>query len=278
MRRIGGLVASLALHALMLAVVAQAVRVPVSYLGGLLRQVPAAPPAERVVYLEPGAGGGGAPAAREPDVPTSTAATPVPIRAPSTPPSVLPPVATPREPAVGAGSGGGRGAGFGPGVAGGPAEGLQPAYSDPRVWARPEPRRLPSTVAERIDSMITADLGSVRDSIAAEAERRRAGDWTFDRNGRRYGLDERFIHLGRLTIPTALLGMLPIKAQANPIAVERDRKFSQLSREVREQANRLHTEADFREAVRMTRERKDRERAERRAQAARAGAEGSPDR
>ena len=124
-------------------------------------------------------------------------------------------------------------------------------------------------MAGRVEQMIAEDFASLRDSAAIEAAKRRPGDWTFERNGRKWGMDEQFIHLGRLSIPTPLLGLLNLgDVQANPIQEQRARAFSGMARESREQGLRMQNEKDFRDVVRDIRERKDRERAERMAREA----------
>lgn len=147
---------------------------------------------------------------------------------------------------------------------GGPAQGIRPAYRDPRLWREPGTvARAPLSVRETIDSTIVADVGRFVDSVAALPRERAPGDWTFERNGRRYGIDQKFIRLGPLSIPTAVLALLPINAQANPNAIERDRSLAYMTRDIQYHAQRAVTEDEFRRNVRNLRIRKERERAER---------------
>jgi hypothetical protein len=99
------------------------------------------------------------------------------------------------------------------------------------------------------------------DSIAVAAGRRKPGDWTFERDGKKYGIDPNYIHLGNFSIPTAVLGLLPLNAQANPILAERNKASYQLNSDIRSQAQRGMNEADFKKAVKSIRERKEREKA-----------------
>lgn len=148
-----------------------------------------------------------------------------------------------------------------------PATGVQPAYTDPRLWPQPGPfTPLPKTTAERTDSAVKAAFGIFVDSMrTAEANRGRApGDWTIkDKNGGKWGWDEKGIRLGRVTIPQAVLSLLPLNVQANPTfndpVTVREGAFRR--GDILYHANRAASEDEFRRAVKRIRERKDRERA-----------------
>jgi hypothetical protein len=120
------------------------------------------------------------------------------------------------------------------------------------------------SVRETIDAIIAEGVGRVADSLVAAAPRRAPGDWTVERNGRKYGIDPQFIRLGPVSIPTAVLALLPINAQANPNEIERDRALRYMNRDISYHAQRAITEDEFRRNVRNLRERKERERAEQR--------------
>jgi hypothetical protein len=179
----------------------------------------------------------------------------VKLVAPTETPSALPPVAPATRPAVEEGSG--------PLVGtGGPARGIRPTYTDPRLWPTPgDVVAAPKTATQRLDSVIADLITPYNDSVAVAAGKRKPGDWTFERDGKKYGIDPQYIHLGNFSIPTALLGMLPINAQANPILSERYKASAQLNSDIRSQAQRGMNEADFKKAVRSIRERKEREKA-----------------
>jgi hypothetical protein len=148
---------------------------------------------------------------------------------------------------------------------GGPRRGVRPEYHDPRLWQAPTQQvTAPRGVRETIDAMIAADVGRITDSIVAAGPQRKPGDWTVERNGRKYGIDPQFIRLGPVSIPTAVLALLPINAQANPNAIDRDRALSYMNRDINHHAQRAITEDEFRRNVRNLRERKERERIEQR--------------
>jgi hypothetical protein len=157
----------------------------------------------------------------------------------------------------------------GPAVGGqGPTKGVQPTYVDPRVWvAAPPLEPAPKSDEQRMDSAVTARVKAYNDSVVANRytpNKFERGDWTVEKGGGKYGIDPQFIRLGKFSIPTALLALLPIhgapgasarELQQNPaLAVHRG--------EINYQAQRAITHEEFRRAVKQLRQRKDRERRE----------------
>src|SRR5918992_217970 len=142
-----------------------------------------------------------------------------------------------------------------------PAAVAQPAYTDPRLWPQPGPfTPLPKTTAERTDSAVKAAFGIFVDSMrTAEANRGRApGDWTFkDKNGGKWGWDPSGIRLGKVTIPQAVLALLPLNVQANPTfndpVTRRESAFH--ARDIAYHSYRAVSDDEFRRAVRRIRER-----------------------
>ncbi|MHB1312094.1 MAG: hypothetical protein ACYC3L_08755 [Gemmatimonadaceae bacterium] len=181
--------------------------------------------------------------------------------APSATPTALPPAPSKPAPAAEGGSGDMVGGG-------GPTRGVRPSYTDPRLWLPSGPvvsaPAQPRTRAESLHSLLADRINQLNDSLAiANPSQRAPGDWTFTgKDGRKYGIDQKYIRLGKFSIPTAILGMLPLNVQANPVAMERQRTMNEMSREIAEQASRVSRDDDFRAAVRALRERKDKERRE----------------
>lgn len=259
----GHWIASLAVHAVVLALFVQALVMerPLIDVFGRARHV-APPVAERIGFVtlpsptpnaRPVAGrsGGDARSKRATATPRLVAPREVPteIRAPS---RASAPVA--EEPSSGPLVGGG-----------GALRGIQPRYADPRLWGAPgEIAAAPRTSAERLDSVITADITAHNDSlrVAAAGRGRAPGDWTFERNGRKYGIDSKYIRLGPVSIPTAVLALLPLNVSANPTVTDRERTLTARHDEIFAQAQRGINEADFQKAVREIRARKERERRE----------------
>jgi hypothetical protein len=145
---------------------------------------------------------------------------------------------------------------------GGPTKGVRPQYSDPRVWEPPGPIvSAPKTAKQTIDSLIADAIGPYNDSVAAAAEKRDPTDWTVSKGGYKWGIDRHAIRLGPVSIPTAVLAMLPLNIQGNPTTMERDRANSYMNRDITWHAQQAINDADFMKAVRSIRERKERERA-----------------
>jgi hypothetical protein len=199
-------------------------------------------------------GGNGRPITTERSTPAP------PLVAPTEVPSSLPPVSTaPASPPATDDEG------TGPLIGrGGPTRGIRPSYSDPRIWVPAAPVvSAPKSADARMDSVVTADITWARDSIAANMytpNKFERGDWTVEKNGRRYGIDQKAIRLGKVSIPTALLGLLPLNMQGNPVAAERDRALASMRADIQFHAQRAMNEEEFRRAVKSLRERKERER------------------
>lgn len=145
---------------------------------------------------------------------------------------------------------------------GGPVRGVRPNYSDGRLWVPPNPIVAPpKTVKETIDSLIADGIAPYNDSVAAVARGRDPSDWTIQKGGYKWGIDRSAIRLGPVSIPTALLAMLPLNLQGNPTTMERDRSYAAMNRDITWHAQQAINDADFAKAVRSIRERKERERA-----------------
>lgn len=146
---------------------------------------------------------------------------------------------------------------------GGQLRGIQPRYEDPRVWVAPgEIASAPKTDAQRLDSVIVDAITAFNDSVRVASGGRKPGDWTFEKGGKKYGVDSKYIHLGPFSIPTAVLAMLPLNLTGNPTTYQRNKTLTANHDEIFEQAQRGINDADFEKAVRSIRERKERERKE----------------
>lgn len=259
---------SVVAHLILGVIVWNAIQMPAVFDRFLQGDREAAPLAERVefVTVTPSSAVPAAePATRSPatrSTPAITSPTAVPLVAPTEVPRELPPVPPPGTPAEvttpGAVTGPLRGGT-------GPTRGVQPSYEDPRVWpGAPEFIYAPKTDKERLDSALLTTLARHLDSLAANAyapNKFERGDWTFERNGQKYGIDQQFIRLGKFQIPTALLALLPMnRMQANPIAMERDRNAAYMRADIMYHAQAAMNEEQFRKAVQAIRDRKERER------------------
>lgn len=190
---------------------------------------------------------------------TEPAAAPAPVTAPSAVPSALP-ATPPADPNRG---------GSGPIIGGGgPLQGIQPSFTDQRLWVRHSDvivaPIVPLSRADTLRQMLVERIYAIEDSLSQlypDGERR-PGDWTVNMGGRKYGIDQGMIRLGRFSLPTAALAMLPLNVQANPVAMERARRLESMRAEIQTQALRSMRDDQFYAAVRALRERKERERRE----------------
>ena len=190
--------------------------------------------------------------------------------APAAPPLVAPreiPIGVPEAPARAPAT---LGPTSGPAVGGqGSARGVQPAYVDPRVWvAAPPLEPAPKTDEERMDSAVVARIKAYNDSVALHRyapNKFERGDWTVERGGDKYGIDQSYIRLGKFSIPTALLSLLQVNAAPGAAAREMQQNpaLALHRAEIPYQAQRAITHEEFRRAVKQLRERKDREKRER---------------
>jgi hypothetical protein len=205
---------------------------------------------------------GGATTAPRPSVPVGTPERVTPLPAPREIPTGIP--APPaRAPAN-------LGPTSGPAVGGqGPTKGVQPTYVDPRVWvAAPPLEPAAKTDEQRMDSAVAARIKAHNDSLVANRyvpNKFERGDWTVERGGGKYGIDPQFIRLGKFSIPTALLALLPMHGGPGAAAreLQQNPALALHRAEIPYQAQRAITHEEFRKAVKQLRERKDRERRER---------------
>lgn len=242
-------------------------------------------PAESVEYLDVGAWGGMAtdPSASLPepaplDAPAGIGAASAdsvlrslprsdvlfPDRVPTgirPPPGGVPPAGQPGAPGAGPGARGTQ-PGGGQGGRSGPA-GLGPEFGDPRLVVTPTavPERVLSD-EERYQEHFARRIQALNDSIAGDAERaRRATDWTFtDRNGRKWGINDRGPVVGGRNVPLPVPVPVPRSSRETEDAQRRERDQR---REIDRQADQAERERYLRERGRAIRERNDREREER---------------
>ncbi len=251
----GAVLVSIAIHVVAGAFLLWVLSIPLPIEEFFHRQKDVSIPVERISFVQvpnegetrPGrSGGDGRPVSERP---------PAPIVAPTETPSTIP--TTPTE----APSSGGSGPVVG---RGGPTEGITPSYSDPRLWHPDAPlATAPRTLEQDLDSLLATAAKTKADSLAIIAQQRRQGtDWTFEKGGKKYGIDGKNIYVADIKIPAALLALLPINQQANPQALERNRAISAMNADIAFQAQRAMNEEEFQAAVKRIRQRKERERNE----------------
>lgn len=256
------LLVSIAIHAVVIALLASITfRYELVDVLGIPRERKAPP--ERIQYLvmpPPGGGGAVGNGSNASEVPRQGA--PAPLRAPTRVPTDLP-EPSPSAPSQGAISGKEGGAG---GSRAGIATGVEPASPDPRIPLAPGRIVVaPRTMAERVDSTMREYFRAYNDSLATVAENapRDPRDWTVERDGKKWGIDPKYIHLGRWKLPSAVLALLPLQpggVDGNRVTERRNADW--IRRDVLENAQRSLNEDEFKAAIKRIRARKERERKE----------------
>lgn len=177
---------------------------------------------------------------------------PAPLLAPSSIPTEVPPPITGVTPPAQAAGGTGNGLGVTGGA--GIATGVVPELPDRRIRVAPGYFSIPvKTPAQKIDSIVADLWGDMLDSLEAQSHQRKPGDWTYTKDGKKYGWDQQGIQLGKFMIPNALFALLPLKLQANPTLSSRyDEGMRQ---DVIFHARMAITEDEFKAAVKRIRAR-----------------------
>lgn len=146
---------------------------------------------------------------------------------------------------------------------GGPGAGARMEYHGRGVWVPPVPAgtgEQPRSVASQLDSAAHAMIARNNDSLAKLGPTRRPGDWTKTIGGKKWGMDQQYIHLGPISIPNAVLAALPLNNfTGNPIAAENERLINSRSADIQYQANRQIDAEEMNKAIKEERLRKERE-------------------
>jgi hypothetical protein len=263
------LVVSVVVHVVAIIALVQLVRVPGGISWFTLPTVEKDPVRRRVQFVElppakqlpapvaakaptPGKPGGNGKPRTSPTPPAPTPPVTVPSGIPTRIPA-LKPLPLPKD------------SGTGPLLGtGGPTKGIRPAFTDARIWAdvSKSAAALVSTPQAELEADIAEAIRVIADSQVAASRLRKPGDWTIEKNGKKYGVDKKFIHFGSFSLPTALLALLPINGGGNPIVMQREARNDANLRDIREQAMRMTADDAFKRQVKAIRERMDRERAE----------------
>jgi hypothetical protein len=145
------------------------------------------------------------------------------------------------------------------------------SYGTGHLWVGPLEGRLgvigaspdPATHAARVDSAVQAKIleflaAMPPDSFATPV----APSWVTEINGKKWGVDGKYVYLGDLKLPApilALLGLLPLP-QGNYEQAQQARELQRVREEIIRAARQAETNADFRRYVKAIRARKDAER------------------
>ncbi len=144
-----------------------------------------------------------------------------------------------------------------------------PAYGEGNLWVRPLPlppqdlaRAVIRTQAEIADSVVTVIVQAYLDSVLATApDNAPLPNWTTKIGDQQLGIDSRWIYLGPIKIPTALLALiLPSVSSAEMSDYTKFRQLQQMRADVQFAARRAERMDDFKRAIRELRAQRERER------------------
>jgi hypothetical protein len=120
-------------------------------------------------------------------------------------------------------------------------EALRPGYSDGRLWVNPRELRVERDAPRHDTYMehLQARIDALNDSTYSGGPNT---DWTFaDKEGRRWGLSEKGLHLGGITIPKALLPV-PRSTGTNADQEEERERIRQREEIIRQEGDRAREE------------------------------------
>ena len=140
-----------------------------------------------------------------------------------------------------------------------------PQLGDGRVWVNPVTGgRVTASREIHLDSMVAVRMQQLADSMEknplpdVNADPYVSRPWTFRVGGKTYGIDSKGLHLGDITIPTAVLAFLSTP-QGNIDQARANQAYMAMRADILRAAARAQAMDDFREAVREIRERKEKE-------------------
>ena len=147
--------------------------------------------------------------------------------------------------------------------------GIVPDFTDPRVWVPgPAGINVPRSRQEQLDSVVAYAITSAADSLDSIARiyapGKPAGDWTKRlKNGDKWGWDQTGLRLGKVTVPNALLALLPAGLQqrmsGNPLAMASAQRLLMSRADIDRFQRVSMNEADFRKEIKELRAKKERE-------------------
>lgn len=140
---------------------------------------------------------------------------------------------------------------------------LQPKYGDGRLWVRPlaeSPRSIARALTGKTDKELTDSAVAAMVQVYLDAMAREQAEhpstppsWTTTIGGKTVGLDSKWIYLGPIKVPTALLALLPIKVSGNMSNYQYQQQLQLMRSDLFEAARRAATYDDFKQAVKELR-------------------------
>lgn len=153
--------------------------------------------------------------------------------------------------------------------AGRPGYQIGPALGEGKLWVRPlpaPPREIAEALTrshlELVDSAVSAIVQAYIDSVlnAPAAPGSAPPSWTTQIFGKTFGLDSKYIYLGGLKIPSAVLAFLPIKGGGLTMEYSQAARMASIREDLAYAAQRSATLDDFKRAVRELRAERERQR------------------
>jgi hypothetical protein len=144
---------------------------------------------------------------------------------------------------------------------------LRPRQGEGKLWVQPLPlapqelaQRLTRSHLELVDSAVSEIVQNYIDSLLTTPTPYDAAppSWTTELGGKTFGIDQKFIHLGGLKIPTAVLALLPIPQVSN-VDLRTSQRLADIRADLQYAAQRSQNMEDFKRAIRELRERRQRE-------------------
>ena len=144
---------------------------------------------------------------------------------------------------------------------------IGPALGEGKLWVRPlpaPPRELAEAITrthlQLVDSAVSAIVQQYIDSVlsAPSAPGAAPPSWTTQIFGKTFGIDSKYIYLGGLKIPSALLALLPIKGGGATMEYSQASRLAAIREDLASAAARAQTMEDFKRAIKELRAERER--------------------
>jgi len=144
---------------------------------------------------------------------------------------------------------------------------IGPAMGEGKLWVHPlpaPPRELAQTLAqthaELVDSAVSAIVQEYIDSVLNAPSKAGQGppSWTTQLFGKTFGIDSKYIYLGGLKIPSAVLALLPIKGGGATMEFSQANRLSLIREDLQRASAKAQTMEDFKRAIRELRAERER--------------------
>ncbi|HEV8149719.1 MAG TPA: hypothetical protein VGP61_05985 [Gemmatimonadales bacterium] len=144
---------------------------------------------------------------------------------------------------------------------------IGPARGEGKLWVKPLPaapreiaEALSKTHIQLVDSAVAAIVQAFVDSVlnAPSAPGAAPPSWTTQIFGKTFGIDSKYIYLGGLKIPSAVLALLPIKSGGTTMEYSQSLRLAAIREDLATASQRAQTMEDFKRAVKELRAERER--------------------